>query len=98
MGATTRSSSINILGESGTPPCQRTLAVWGEGTGGSRRGFRKLLKGCVAFGRDERRELVEREPVVLVAGEVCGVCDVDLAGFGVVTDDGEVVIDGLVRG
>jgi hypothetical protein len=29
MGATTRNPSIYILVESGTPPCQRTRAVWG---------------------------------------------------------------------
>lgn len=39
MGATTRNPSFYILVESGTPPCQRTPALWGWGVGRSRCGF-----------------------------------------------------------
>lgn len=53
MGATTRDSSFDILVESGTPPCQRTRAVWGWQAPGSSSGFRKNARRhgvCVAIG------------------------------------------------
>lgn len=53
MGATTRSSSFNILVESGTPPYQRTIALWGGGRGWSSRAF--LCRSRSGWGAERER-------------------------------------------
>lgn len=85
MGATTRSPSFDILVESGTPPCQRTDAVWGSAGAGSRPEIRLSPRRSGGIHAPEpadlqgvRRAIFDRE--LRLVREVVNVIAVDVRG------------------